>query len=193
MLIPPQWQMIVLHWSLHLKQSTSAVYLLKCVSRTTDSLYTPLNVKVSGAMRGNIFMQCHFPSPHGVTSTFTPHESPIYNLLYCCLRQLAHCCFSTFHRCVMLCEAVPHWTLAAFLLHAVHWWFSLLASPYRSCHPAVICLLWIYSPVALCYNVHRLSAEDLARIQGLEFSNLYEWKLLPIWLLIVSSLNAGQT
>lgn len=104
-----------------------------------------LNVNSSGTIRGDIFMQCHFPSAQGVTDAFTPPESPIYNLVCCCLRQLAPCCFSTFLCCIMR-EAVPQWTLAAFLLHAVRGWFFLLASPYRSCHPAVICLLWISSP-----------------------------------------------
>lgn len=36
-----------------------------------------INVKPSSAMRGDVFMQCHFPSPHGVTDAFTPHETPI--------------------------------------------------------------------------------------------------------------------
>lgn len=152
-----------------------------------------INVKFSGSMRGDIFTKCQSPSLQGITDAFTPHESPIYNVPYCCLRQLAPCCVSTFHLCVMLCEAVPQWTLPAFLLQAVGWWFALLASPYHSCHPAVICLLWISSPVVLCYNVPHLIEEDLAGIQKLEFGNLCEWKFLPICLLIVSALKAGQT
>lgn len=78
-------------------------------------------------MRADAFMQCHFPSPCGVTDAFTTHESPIYN--YCCRRQPVHCCFSTPHCWVLLCEAVPQRALAAFLLHAVHWWFP--SSPHH--------------------------------------------------------------
>lgn len=66
-----------------------------------------INVKPSGARRGDVSMKCQFPSRHGVTDAFTPCESPIYNLPYCCLGQLAYCCFSTFRYSVMLCEAVP--------------------------------------------------------------------------------------
>lgn len=37
----------------------------------------PINVKPSFARRGDVFMQGHFPSPHGVTDVFTPQETPI--------------------------------------------------------------------------------------------------------------------
>ena len=91
-------------------------------------------------------MQCHFPSPHGVTDDFTTHESPIYN--YCCLRQSVHCCFSAPHCCGMLClrECLQHFscTLCAggFPPHLT---ISQLSS---CCHRSS----WMSSPAALCYN-----------------------------------------
>lgn len=88
-------------------------------------------------MRADAIMQCHFPSPCGVTDAFTTHESPIYN--YCCRRQPVHCCFSTPHCCVMLCDAVPRERLQHFSC-TLSMVVSLLTSPYRSCHLGVICL-----------------------------------------------------
>lgn len=36
-----------------------------------------INIKPASAMKGDVFLHCHFPSPHGVTDAFTPHETPI--------------------------------------------------------------------------------------------------------------------
>lgn len=106
-----------------------------------------INVKPSGARRGDVSMKRQFPSLYGVTDASTPCESPIYNLLFCCLGQLAYCCLSTFRHSVMLCEAVPLWALAAFLLNAVCWCFPsslphhlaaviLLSSVFCGCLPS---------------------------------------------------------
>lgn len=146
----------MLHWYLSLKKNANTVHLYKCASRTTDSLYTPYKYQTCLCYERWCFS--------AVSLSFSPWSNwCLYSTRdthydYCCLRQLVHCCFSTFHCCVLWCEVVSQWVLAAFPLHAVHWWFSLLTSPYRSCHPAVICLLWMSSPVVLCYNVHRLIA-----------------------------------
>lgn len=99
-----------------------------------------LNVNSSGTIRGDIFMQCHFPSLQGKADAFTPSESPIYNLLCCCLRQFAPPPHPSLFPHILLLHHVvwscAQWTLAAFLLHAVLGDFSSLSH-----HIAAVILL----------------------------------------------------
>lgn len=99
--------------------------------------------------------------PPGGNAAFTPHELPIYNI-----RAAAWDSWPT---------AVPPHSLAdSCCVELCLSDFFLLASPRRSCHPDVICLLWTSSPLALWYSVHRLTAEHLAETQELKFGKPYE-------------------